>query len=316
LFSLDNIRAKEQDMAEISTIGQQSKQTPHEAEDAGERARRELLALIPVTERQLQLAGISTAVLEGGGGPPLVLLHGPAGYAAHWMRVIPGLVATHRVVAPDLPGHGASGFCDGPLDTERVLAWLAELIDRTCTSPPALVGQLLGGAIAARFASRHPERVSRLVLIDTFGLSAFRPAREFSLALRAFLAQPTEQTHECLWRQCAFDLDGLRQRMGQRWQPFAAYNLDRIRTPHVQAALQALLQLFESPIAPDELARIAVPATLIWGRHDRATPLSVAETASTSYRWPLHVIDDANDDPPIEQPEALLRVLRLVLATP
>ena len=302
-------------MAETWTIGQQSKRTRHESEHAGETARRELLALIPVTERQLQLAGISTAVLEGGGGPPLVLLHGPAGYAAHWMRVIPGLVATHRVVAPDLPGHGASGFCDGPLDTERVLAWLAELIDRTCTSPPALVGQLLGGAIAARFASRHPERVSRLVLIDTFGLSAFRPAREFSLALRAFLAQPTEQTHECLWRQCAFDLDGLRQRMGQRWQPFAAYNLDRIRTPHVQAALQALLQLFESPIAPDELARIAVPVTLIWGRHDRATPLSVAETASTSYRWPLHVIDDANDDPPIEQPEALLRVLRLALAT-
>lgn len=286
------------------------------SEHAGERARRELLALIPVTERRRQLDGISTAVLEGGGGPPLVLLHGPAGYAAHWMRVIPGLVATHRVVAPDLPGHGASGLGDGPLDAERVLAWLAELIDHTCTSPPALVGQLLGGAIAARFASRHPDRVSRLVLIDTFGLSAFRPAREFSLALSEFLAQPTEQTHERLWRQCAFDLDGLRQRMGQRWQPFAAYNLDRIRTPHVQAALQTLLQLFESPIAPDDLVRIAVPVTLIWGRHDRATPLAVAETASASYGWPLHIINDANDDPPIEQPEALLRVLRLALATP
>jgi pimeloyl-ACP methyl ester carboxylesterase len=310
------MRAKEHDMAETRTSGQQSKQKPHESEHAGERARRELLALIPVTERQLQLGGISTAVLEGGGGPPLVLLHGPAGYAAHWMRVIPGLVATRRVVAPDLPGHGASGLGDGPLDMERVMAWLAELIDRTCTSAPALVGQLLGGAIAARFASRHPDRASRLILIDTFGLSAFRPAREFSQALSAFLAQPTEQTHERLWRQCAFDLDGLRQRMGQRWQPFAAYNLDRIRTPHVQAALQALLQLFESPIAPDDLARMAVPVTLIWGRHDQATPLSVAETASARYRWPLHVIDDANDDPPIEQPEALLRVLRLALATP
>jgi pimeloyl-ACP methyl ester carboxylesterase len=231
------------------------------------------------------------------------------------MRVIPGLVATHRVVAPDLPGHGASGPGDGALDAQRVIAWLAELIDWTCTSPPALVGQLLGGAIAARFASLHPDRVSRLVLIDTFGLSAFRPAPEFSLALTAFLAQPTEQTHERLWRQCAFDLDGLRQRMGQRWQPFATYNLDRIRRPHVQAALQALLHSFESPIAPDALARIAVPVTLIWGRHDRATPLSVAETASASYEWPLHVIDDANDDPPIEQPEALLRVLRLVLGT-
>jgi pimeloyl-ACP methyl ester carboxylesterase len=71
--------------------------------------------------------GVSTAVLEGGHGPPLILLHRPGGYAAHWMRVIPGLVATHRVVAPDLPGHGASEVGDGALDAERVLSWLGEL---------------------------------------------------------------------------------------------------------------------------------------------------------------------------------------------
>jgi pimeloyl-ACP methyl ester carboxylesterase len=297
---------------------QQPTQTRLEREPAGENARRALLATIPVAECRLQLAGVSTAVLEGGSGPPLVLLHGPAGYAAHWMRVIPGLVATHRVIAPDLPGHGASEVGDRPLNAERVLAWLGELIDQTCALPAALVGQLLGGAIAARFASQHAGCVSRLVLIDTFGLSAFEPAPEFGQALNAFLAQPTEHTHERLWRQCAFDLDGLRERMGRRWEPFAAYNLDLIRTPGAQAALHALLQLFGSAIAPAELARIAVPVTLIWGRHDRATKLAIAEAASARYRWPLHVIDDANDDPPVEQPEALLRVLRAVLerATP
>ena len=99
------------------------------------------------------------------------------------MGVIPGLVATHRVIAPDLPGHGASEVADGPLDAERVLAWLGELIERTCTSPPALVGQMLGGAIAARFASDRGDRLSRLVLVDTLGLSAFQPAPEFGLAL-------------------------------------------------------------------------------------------------------------------------------------
>ena len=73
-------------------------------------ARERLLATMPVTERRLELAGISTAVLEGGDGPPVVLLHGPGEYAAKWMRVIPDLVTTHRVVAPDLPGHGTSGW--------------------------------------------------------------------------------------------------------------------------------------------------------------------------------------------------------------
>ena len=48
-------------------------------------------------------------MLEGGStAPTVVLLHGPAGNATHWLRVIPELVTTHRVVVPDLPGHGAS----------------------------------------------------------------------------------------------------------------------------------------------------------------------------------------------------------------
>jgi pimeloyl-ACP methyl ester carboxylesterase len=104
--------------------------------------------------------------------------------------------------------------------------------------------------------------------------------------------------------------------MGDLWQPFAAYNLDRARTPAVQAALMALMEQFGAPaLAASELARIAVPTTLIWGRHDRATPLSIAQQASARHGWPLQVIEDANDDPPIEQPEAVLRALRVALAT-
>ena len=88
-------------------------------------ARRPCRPVSPVEERRLELAGVSTAVLEGGDGPPLVLLHGPGASAAHWLRVLPDLVATHRVIAPDLPGLGASEVGGGPLDAERVLAWLA-----------------------------------------------------------------------------------------------------------------------------------------------------------------------------------------------
>ena len=56
----------------------------------------------------LSPAGIATAVLEAGEGPPLLLLHGPGGYRASRLRVIPELAPAHRVIAPDLPGHGAS----------------------------------------------------------------------------------------------------------------------------------------------------------------------------------------------------------------
>ncbi|MGI8774705.1 MAG: alpha/beta fold hydrolase [Actinomycetota bacterium] len=85
--------------------------------------RERILAPIPLQDRRIQAAGISTAVLEGGDGPPLVLLHGPGEFAATWTRVIPDLVAINRVIVPDLPGHGASEV-NGPLDPDRVLDWL------------------------------------------------------------------------------------------------------------------------------------------------------------------------------------------------
>jgi pimeloyl-ACP methyl ester carboxylesterase len=66
-------------------------------------------------------------------------------------------------------------------------------------------------------------------------------------------------------------------------------------------------------IPPEDLARIAVPTTLIWGRHDRANRLRIAEAASARYGWPLHVIENCADDPPRDQPEAFLETLRAAL---
>jgi pimeloyl-ACP methyl ester carboxylesterase len=280
----------------------------------GDDARQRLLAAIPVTERQMRLAGISTAVLEGGDGPPVVLLHSSGEFAALWMRVIPELVTTHRVVVPDLPGHGASEVADGQLDTDHVVAWLDALIEHTCPSPPALVGHGLGGAIAARFAIAHPDRLSRLVLVDALGLDRFEPAPSFGLALHRFMEQPTEHTRDELFRQCFVDPDGLRQQLGQRWEPLAAYALDRARTSGQQAALGSLMPELGLPAIPSaDLARIVVSTTVIWGRHDLQVQLPVAEATSTRHGWPLHVIEDAGDDPALEQPKAFLRTLHAAL---
>jgi len=276
--------------------------------------RQRLLAMLPVAERRLRLNGVSTAVLEGGQGLPVVLLHGPGAYAAKWLRIIPDLAVTHRVIAPDLPGHGASEPIDGPLDMERITAWLDELIECTCETPPALVGQNLGGAIAARFAIDHSERLNRLVLVDALGLAEFQPAPAFGTALAEFVTNPTEDSHDLLWSRCAFNLDALRDRLADRWQSIRAYNLDRARAPGLRDTQYSLMEQFGLPaISPPELARISVPTTLIWGRHDLATGLSIAQAASTRYGWPLHVIENAAADPPLEQPEAFLKALRAAL---
>ena len=274
-------------------------------------ARGQLLAEMPVAERTVLLAGISTAVLEGGEGPPMILLHGPGEYAAKWFRVIPDLAKDFRVVAPDLPGHGASKPIFGEFDAAHILAWLDELIDATCEGPPMLVGQIIGGAIAARYAADRSERLRGLVLVDALGVTDFQPAREFGAALTGFISEPNEETHEELWQRCAYDVDTLRDRLGERWDVFKAYNLDRANDTELHATQQRLMELFGfQGIAERDLNLITVPTTLIWGRHDLATSVTIAEAASTRFGWPLHVIENAADDPPLEQPGAFLQALR------
>lgn len=273
-------------------------------------AREQLLADLPVTEERLQPAGIPTAVLTGGDGPPIVLLHGPGESVAHWIRVLGPLTQDYRVIAPDLPGHGASGAAEAPLDAARVLAWLGELIERTCSARPVLAGRVIGGAIAARFAATASERLAQLLLIDTLGLAPLRPEARFELAISRFMAAPGAHSYDRLMGLCSFDVDTLAEQLGYRWAPFAAYAIDGARRPALRAAFSQLMAEFGAPRIPDsELSRITVPTTLIWGRQDLATPLRVAEEASARLGWPLRVIEDAGDDPPIEQPAAFLRVL-------
>jgi pimeloyl-ACP methyl ester carboxylesterase len=274
--------------------------------------RQKLIASLPVKERRLTLNGVTTSVLEGGEGAPIVLLHGPVAYGAHFFRVIPALASGHRVIAPDLPGHGGSAFFQGELTSERVAGWLDDLIECTCSQSPVLVGHTLGGAIAARYTAESGRKLHALVLVDTLGLVDFQPEAAFGAALQAFMQRPGEETHDGLWSQCAFDLERLRQRLGEPWQWIREANLEGIRTFGV-STLIPWMQEFGSAIPPELLARIGSHTTLIWGREDRATPLAVAEAASRRYGWPLQVIDGAADDPTIEQPEEFVAALRAVL---
>lgn len=274
-------------------------------------ARDRMLAGLPVKERTIEAAGIPTAIVEGGRGDPLLLLHGPGEHVLKWLPVLPSLMGTNLVVAPDLPGHGATGSPEGSLTIDRVIQWVDQLIAATCASPPTVIGSLLGGAIALRYAAEHGDRVRRLVLADTLGLAPFHPAPEFGAVLEAYLAAPGEATFEGLMRRCSSDFDGLRGRMGDGWQPLVEYTLDRIRAPGARESLDALFAQLILPAIPAEtLARVGVPVTLVWGRQDLATDVSIARAASARYGWPLHVIEGSGDDPVMDQPERFLEVLR------
>src|ERR671936_207337 len=219
-------------------------------------------------------------------------------------------VQTIPAAAPESRARLLAGLPVEELDADRLLAWLGELIEQTCDSPPTLVGHLGSGSIAAGFAVEHGDRVRSLVLVDSFGLGRFRPAPGFALALFRYVARPSPRTYGGLMQRCTADFAGVRAGIGERWEPFQAYTLDRARSPEGKAALRVMMRDLAVPaIPPGELERLGVPTSLIWGRQDPVNRLRVAEAASERYGWPLHVIEDAGDDAPIEQPEQFLRAL-------
>lgn len=110
-------------------------------------------------------------------GPPVVLVHGLTSPYFIWEEQFNALVdAGFRVLRFDLFGRGLSDRPSGPYDGDRFVHQLEELLEATKTGPPvSLVGLSMGGAIAALYAARHPERVSQLTLMAPGGLRERRP---------------------------------------------------------------------------------------------------------------------------------------------
>lgn len=266
---------------------------------------------MPVTERQLELAGVSTSFLEGGLGSPIVLLHGQGGFKEMWGGLIPQLVGTHRVVAPDLPGLGRSQVRTATLNISGMVAWLGELIAQTCAEPPTLVGTSLGGTFAARFAIEHGDRVRRIVLVDSGSLGRFRPALGVLAALIRYVRNPTPDTYDRFQRQVLFDPERVRAQRGERAAAFRAYHIDRTSQPSVRAANRELLRrIGVRQIPADQLAKVSVPVALIWGRNDRVMRFRIAEKASARFGWPLYAIENAGHAALLERPDAFIDALR------
>ena len=144
-----------------------------------------------------------------------------------------------------------------------------------------------------------PERVAGIVLVDSLGLAKFRPRPRFALSLIGFMARPSDRSHHRFMGQCLADRDAVSEAMGDHWDALREYSLDRARDGGVKTAMK----FFMSELDDAGLASLRVPVSLIWGSEDKANKVSVAVAASERFGWPLHIIDGAADDPPMERPE-------------
>jgi 2-hydroxymuconate-semialdehyde hydrolase len=268
-----------------------------------------MLAGVPVTTRVLDIGGIATSVIEGGGGPPLVLLHGGIECGgAMWAPVLAQLAEHHRVVVPDVPGLGESAPAPR-LDLDTFAGWFVGLLERTEVERPTLVAHSLLGSLAARLAARGPAPLERLVVYGAPAVGPYRmPIRLRHVAIR-FAIRPTARNAERFDRFALLDLDATRRRDPAWYEAFDSYTRARATEGHVKTTMRHLIATQTKPIPPAELSRIELPTALLWGRHDRMVPIAIAEAAVSRHGWPLHVVEGAAHAPHIEQPDAFVETL-------
>jgi pimeloyl-ACP methyl ester carboxylesterase len=276
---------------------------------AGGPGRERMLAGIPLTERRLKPAGISTAVLEGGDGPPLVLLHGGIECGgAFWAPVISRLAQTHRLVVPDAPGLGESEPV-ARLDAKTFAEWFTALLGETCREKPTLIAHSLGGTLAARFAADRARLLRRLVICAGPGIGPYRMPLRLRIVAVRFALRPSERSAERFERFALLDRDRTRVRDREWFDAFSGYTLSRARVPHVKRTMRQLIKTCTKQVSDTELRRLAIPTALLWGSDDRMVPLGLAEGASARLGWALHVIDDTAHAPQLERPEAFVEAV-------
>ena len=260
--------------------------------EAAERSRKSLL------DQGLERVshGESIYFRGGVGRETIVLLHGANDQAGTWCGVVAALRHSHRLILPDLAGHGESGPSEGAISMPAMLAQIEAIIDAENASEVTLVGNSMGGWIAILFALAHPIRVKRLILEDSSGLRL--PAgvpllpRTPEEALRALRA-----------------VHGPEFPLEEWWSESILARTLNSPMLRVAASGDLLAHCVDA-----RLAELSMPVTLIWGEHDGVLPLAYAEVFRRSIRGAvLKVISRAAHIPHLQQPQRFLEVLSSAL---
>jgi pimeloyl-ACP methyl ester carboxylesterase len=250
---------------------------------------------------------------EAGSGTPILLLHGLGGTWGYWQRTLELLAGRARPIALDLPGFGES---DAPplgfalySASDRLAAALAALGG----SPAVVCGHSMGGPLALRLAVRHPDAVTRLVLV---GPSGFAPSPAWQRRLfRALPLYGLLQRAPFAWERRLVGLAPLRRVVLTALVDSPA-NLD----PHVVARLlegvRSARELSAGATASlatgfeQEARLVQVPIAAIWGDRDRIVPPSdAAELRRTVPSAAIHILPACGHMPMIERPEAFAALL-------
>jgi pimeloyl-ACP methyl ester carboxylesterase len=250
--------------------------------------------------------------LDGGKGPPVLLLHAFPLSSVMWREQIRALQGDYRLVAPDMRGFGSTPAFAGPPSVDQMADDAAALLDDLGIREPVVVGGLsMGGYVALAFARRHAARLRALVLADTRAEADDAVGRanrdkmiEFA-SKNPSLAVIDQMTPKLV---CA-DTREKRPEVVEAVRHFAS-----LQAP--AGIVGALKALRDRPDATPFLAQIAVPTLVIVGRDDTLTPLPLAEKLTVGIRGArMVIIEKAGHLSNMEQPEGFNEAVQAFLAS-
>lgn len=243
----------------------------------------------PEIANNIEADGIRTNYHDTGSGEPVMLIHGsgPGVTAwANWRLAIPALAERYRVIAPDMLGFG---YTDRPANvTYNLDTWLGHTVafmDALGLDKVNLVGNSFGGALSLALTIRHPERVSRLVLMGAAGVSfELTPGLD-----TAWGYEPSVENMRALLDLFAYDRSLVTDELAElRYKASVQPGFQEAYASMFPAPRQRWIDMLASD--EDDIRAIDQRTLVIHGREDRILPLATSlRLAELIRRSELHV---------------------------
>ena len=268
--------------------------------------------------RQIDVAGVPTYVVDAGEGPPVLLIHGYGDTADGWRRVVPRLLAGHRVVAIDVPPFGRSANPHVPLLIDFYKRFFPELLERLGIERATVIGHSLGGAISLHLTLQEPQLVERLGLVAPAGLGERPPWWWYAIAgygrvWKTALSVPSPLTPRLIRIGLTRFLDWRLFHDPRQMRETIDHLVSMHGTPRdfdrLLAAGRCCIESYTGTLLEDSAA-IRVPLWMVWGEHDGLVPSHHAHAFRELHAQAhVHVFEDCGHYPQIELPSRFNRLL-------
>jgi pimeloyl-ACP methyl ester carboxylesterase len=266
----------------------------------------------------LDVCGVDTYAVDAGEGPPILLIHGYGDTADGWRKVVPGLLAQHRVVAVDVPPFGRSGDPHAPMLIDFYKEFFPALLDQLEIEHATVIGHSLGGAIGLHLSLERPELIDRLGLVAPAGLGKAPPwwwhaIAGYDVAWKTALSIPNPLTpvliRQGMTRFLNWRLFHDPRQMRETIDHLVAMHGTRQTFDRLLAAGRCCIESYTGTLLEDSQA-IEVPLFMAWGEHDGLVPSHHASDFGRLHPDAhVHVFEDCGHYPHIELPIRFNRLL-------